>query len=625
MCYNNNDLLVWRSTDWYEVFVMERTGMYEFGNELLTILLQDHSSDKNIIWATANYEYLGIGYQPDSPITADAVAGENGGVIKPRTEKTKTEQTGRARSKAEVFTPSWICNKQNNLVDNAWVGKENIFNREIGNSWETTTQHIQFPTPSGKTWKDYVLDVRLEISCGEAPYLVSRFDAVSGEKISLERRIGLLDRKMRVVDENTTTYKEWKEWAVKAYQSIYGYDWQGDNVFLARKNLLYTFIDYFTDRFHKEPETDLLFEIAEIISWNIWQMDGLSNKIPVLCENKSCVIKNWVSEKTIAFEDARFFDAVVGNPPYQIMDGGNKSSATPIYNHFVSVSKKLGAQYISMIMPAKWYTGGKGLDAFRNEMLNDRHISKLVDYTDSLDCFQNVDVAGGVCFFLRDESYFGDCECFNIIKGRRTFAKKPLNTHDIFIRYPVADGVIAKVSNQGEDSLQTMVTSRKPFGLPTNCKPENSGDLSLRYNGGIGKFHSDKVPSGKEMISDWKVIVSYLTAEHAGQPDKNGQFRILSTMEVLPPQSICTETYLVAGCFQSEKEAENYDAYLKTKFVRFLIGQVALSQHITKNCFRFVPKQDFSVNWTDEKLYEKYGLSDEEVSFIESIIKPARG
>lgn len=604
---------------------MERTDMYELEKELLTILLKDHSSNKNIIWATANYEYLGIGYQPDSPITVDAVAGKNGGVIKPRTKKTKAEQTGRARSKAEVFTPSWICNKQNNLVDNAWFGTENVFNREIGNNWETTTQHIQFPTPSGRSWEDYVLDVRLEVSCGEAPYLVSRFDAVSGEKISIERRIGLLDRKMRVVDENTTTFEEWKEWAVKAYQCIYGYDWQGDNVFLARKNLLFTFVDYFTKRFHKEPEFDLLCEIAEIISWNVWQMDGLNNTIPVLCENKSCVIKNWALEKTIAFKNASFFNAVVGNPPYQTMDGGHKSSATPIYNRFVSASKCLGAQYISMIMPAKWYTGGKGLDAFRFEMLNDCHISKLVDYTDSLDCFQNVDVAGGVCFFLRDESYFGDCECFNIIKGRRTFAKKPLNTHDVFIRYPVADGVIAKVSNYGEDSLQTMVTSRKPFGLPTSCKPEVSGDLLLRYNGGIGKFNSDKVHSGKDMINDWKVIVSYLSAEHAGQPDKNGQFRILSTMEVLPPKSICTETYLVAGCFQNEKEAENYDAYLKTKFVRFLIGQVALSQHITRSCFRFVPKQDFSVKWTDEKLYEKYGLTDEEVCFIESIIKPARG
>ena len=315
------------------------------------------------------------------------------------------------------------------------------------------------------------------------------------------------------------------------------------------------------------------------------------------------------------------FDVVVGNPPYQINDGGNKASASPIYNHFVGVGKTLGSHYVSMIIPAKWYSGGKGLDTFRTEMLNDPHISKLIDYTNSLDCFPNVDIAGGVCYFLRDVEHSGECVYTNSIDGNSTTTIKPLNKYDILIRYPMADSIIAKVLAHKEDTLDKIVTARKPFGLATSVKPQSTGELTLRYNGGTGLYPREKISVGKQMIDKWKVIISYLTAEHAGQPDKNGQFRVLSTMEVLPPKAICTETYLVAGVFDTNNKAKNYALYLKTRFVRFLIGQVAVSQHITKRCFRFVPIQDFSEEWTDTRLYKKYGLTKEEISFIELIIK----
>ena len=342
----------------------------------------------------------------------------------------------------------------------------------------------------------------------------------------------------------------------------------------------------------------------------------------LLLQNKAFKTIAITDELAAEGDEKVHFDVVIGNPPYQVMDGGNKASASPIYNHFVKIAKNMNARYISMIMPAKWYSGGKGLDLFRADMLNDNHICKLVDYTNSIDCFPNVDIAGGVCYFLRDTSYTGDCEYSNTLNGKSTTITRPLNKHDILIRYPMADNIISKVVQLGENTLQSRVTTRKPFGLATNCKPEETGDLSLRYNGGIGRYHRDKIKTGKEMIDEWKVIISYLTAEHAGQPDKNGKFRVLSTIEILPPMSICTETYLVAGSFKTEQEAKNYEAYLKTNFVRFLIGQVAVSQHITKNCFRFVPEQDYTTNWTDEALYRKYGLGEEEISFIESIIKP---
>ena len=258
--------------------------IYHLDNELLTILLRDRSSGKNIIWATDNYSYRGCGYQSYDYITVESITGYRGRIIKPRTEKSKKEQTDRIRDKAEVFTPSWICNKQNNLVDNAWFGTDFVFNTEIDKTWAATTEPIVFPTATGKTWQDYINDVRLEITCGEAPYLVSRYDTVTGYMIEISQRIGLLDRKLRVVSENTNTEEEWLKWAIKAYQNIYGYDWQGDNVLLARENLLFTFIDYYKVKFDKDPEIAILKKIADILSWNIWQMDGLKFVIPDTCK-----------------------------------------------------------------------------------------------------------------------------------------------------------------------------------------------------------------------------------------------------------------------------------------------------------------------------------------------------
>ena len=249
--------------------------------KILRILLKDKTTRQNIIWATDDYVSLGEQYASDQQITVKSITGSNGNVIRPRIEKSKDEQTSRVRNKAEVFTPSWVCNKQNNLVDAAWFGRENVFNTETENGWVHTTEKITFP--EGKTWQDYVSANRLEISCGEAPYLVSRYDTVTGEPISVERRIGLLDRKLRVVCENCDSEQEWVAWAKKAVQSVYGYDWQGDNVLLARENLLYTFADYYEYKFTVPAIPPYLAEIAKILAWNIWQMDGIKFVVPNSC------------------------------------------------------------------------------------------------------------------------------------------------------------------------------------------------------------------------------------------------------------------------------------------------------------------------------------------------------
>ncbi len=260
--------------------------IYQLSDRLLDILLKDRSSGKNIIWATDHYAERGYGYGFSDEIKAVLITGRNGNVIKPRTEKSKKEIQSRIKDKAEVFTPSWVCNAQNNLIDTAWFGEESPFNREQEKGWESKGEAIKFPTKEGKTWEDYVVANRLEISCGEAPYLVSRYDTVTGEAIALKERIGLLDRKMRVVGENTKDEAEWYAWAKKAIQSIYGYDWQGDNVLLARENILYTFEDYYNAKFERVPTIEQLEEVAEIISWNIWQMDGLKFVIPNSCQKR---------------------------------------------------------------------------------------------------------------------------------------------------------------------------------------------------------------------------------------------------------------------------------------------------------------------------------------------------
>ena len=316
------------------------------------------------------------------------------------------------------------------------------------------------------------------------------------------------------------------------------------------------------------------------------------------------------------------FDVIIGNPPYQLSDGGAKASAKPIYQLFVQQAKKLNPKYLTMVIPSRWFSGGKGLDEFRASMLEDTRVRKLVDYTNSTDCFPGVDIAGGICYFLWDRDHPGSCEVSNIYNGSTQTSIRMMNEFGTFIRYSEASDIVKKVLSAKEQTMDKWVSSRKPFGLSTSVEPTSSGDISLRYNKGFGKFQSSLLTSGKELLSKWKVIVSYVSYDHAGQPDKDGMRKVMSVIEILPPNTACTETYLVAGAFNNETEANNLRIYLCTKFVRFLVGLVAVSQHITKSSFSFVPTQDFSKPWTDAELYSKYRLSDDEIAFIESMIKP---
>lgn len=251
--------------------------------KLLEILLFDRTTRKNILWATEDYSSNGSEFGEFCEIKPELVTGQYAALIQPRVTKSQNARLGRTRDKAEVFTPSWICNRQNNLVDSQWFGRNNVFNVETGESWTATSGPISFDGMA-KGWQKYVDAQRLEISCGEAPYLVSRYDTVTGEKIPLDQRIGLLDRKMRIVRENTDTETSWMTWAQRAFESVYGFEYQGDSLLLARENLLCSYIEYYHERFQRMPDIPLLCRIARIISWNIWQMDGLKYVVPGSCK-----------------------------------------------------------------------------------------------------------------------------------------------------------------------------------------------------------------------------------------------------------------------------------------------------------------------------------------------------
>lgn len=275
-----------------------------------------------------------------------------------------------------------------------------------------------------------------------------------------------------------------------------------------------------------------------------------------------------------------------------------------------------------MIIPSRWFGGGKGLDEFRAEMLKDNRIRKIVDFEDSSEVFPGVSVAGGISYFLWDRDYQGPCEIVNMHGGLETSAKRTLDEFDVFIRHSQAVPIIRKATGKNERRMQEQVSSYKPFGLRTYVKPQKSGDIKLYWQRGVGPYRRKDITAGIEMIDRWKVIASRSGHEHAGNPGTDGTRRVLARTDVLPPGTVCTETYLVIGHYSTEKEARNLLAYMKSRFFRFLMSLFMYSHGITRDTFAFIPILNMTKEWTDEKLYKRYGLTEDEIAFIESKIRP---
>lgn len=316
------------------------------------------------------------------------------------------------------------------------------------------------------------------------------------------------------------------------------------------------------------------------------------------------------------------FDVIIGNPPYQLSDGGNNASAIPIYQKFVQQAKKLKPRYLAMITPSRWFSGGRGLDTYRQEMLADRRLKKLVDFEDAGECFPGVDMSGGVSYFLWARDYEGKCNVVNKHNDTEVSANRFLDKYDILVRDNESVAIVDKVVALANGSfISSTVSSQKPFGLRTFAKPTGRGDLVLKWRDGKGPIERKDITAGQDMIDKYKVIVSRVVYEHAGGTDAQGLRRVLSVLDTLSPKEVCTETYIVVRSFNTKAEAINCRNYLALKLPRFLIAQVANAQMVNKKSFQFVPDVDFTKSWRESDLYEKYGLSQEEREYVESSIK----
>ncbi len=326
------------------------------------------------------------------------------------------------------------------------------------------------------------------------------------------------------------------------------------------------------------------------------------------------------------------FDVIIGNPPYQLSDGGglqtdsSSGSAIPQYHKFVIQAQKLSPRYLIMIIPARWYAGGRNLDEFRDMMLKDYRLEKIVDYSDSRDCFPGVDIAGGVCYFLWNrEKQKKTCDIVNVTQQQSDEMSRMLNQYPVFIRSNKSIHIIDKIRSHKEKTFDNIVYSSKPFGFRSFYKGKEkafANSVVLFGSSGLSFVDRADVTVNSDLIDEWKVIVSKTSAEHAGQADKDGRKKILSRVEILEPGVVCSESYLLVATFEDKRSCENLVAYLKTEFCRFMLSLVVITQNMSKASFQFLPIQDFSHPWTDEMLYKKYGLEQKEIDFIESMIRP---
>ncbi len=698
---------------------VQETALAELDKNILLILLKDRSTGKNILWATDDYKELGIGFAADDEITLPAITGAHGNLIKPRALKSKEEQGARTRNMAEVFTPLWICNKQNNLADNAWFGRENVFNTENGTDWQVTEGKIAFPSEDGADgWIAYIGSKRLEITCGEAPYLASRYDTMTGEIVPLEKRIGLLDRKLRVINERTRNLKDrerakkrWLELATLAVRSIYGFEWAGDNILLARENLLFTVADYYAAKFGDALDMEMLEHFAEIISWNIWQMDGLKAVVPNSCHDYKkerqavspnlflakdfsdrtlkrsvspcdvdederqkcqgclkdnielhngvyCRIKNWSTGKILQFKDMLDgegsegvmskdfkFDVVIGNPPYQDRTiGENRTYQPPVYHLFLDEAYKLSDK-VMMIHPARFlFNAGSTPKEWNQKMLHDKHFSIVMYEADCSKIFPNTEIKGGIVISYHDNTKdFGEIDVFTIYPELNALMKKVVNRSDFSSISEIISGrsmyrftkkmhdevpnAAQKLSKGHENDLTSNVFEK----LPDVMTESLYDDIREHYRI-LGRINNERAYRfvKKEYIVDNKYIPKYKLF----MPQSSGNGGLGETMApsvVGLPGEATTDTFLSVGLFDTEIEAENLYKYIKCKFTRALLSILKITQANTSQKWLKVPLQDFTpasdIDWSksiheiDLQLYKKYGLSDEEINFIETLVK----
>lgn len=603
--------------------------------EVLETLLRDHTTGKNIFWATHDYEALGSEYDYHSEILPELITGEHGMVIRPRVLKSKEQQSDRVKDMAEVFTPSWVVKK---MVDDVDIDINTLC---------------------------------LEITCGEAPFLVSRYDATTGEPIAINERIGILDRKLRMVNYQQLSDEEWLALVRQTFQSTYGYEWQGDNLLLARENLLYTFIDHYEVRFASKPDITLLHEYAEIISWNLWQMDGLTYRIP---REKSedqpqvqlsffdeapaeapaplCKIMDWQKGKAIKVNDIKKrqtknqdimkFDVIIGNPPYQEEVEG--TSNPPIYNFFMDESYK-NAQIVELITPARWlFDAGKTPKEWNRKMLSNSHLKVLTYERDSSKIFSNTDIKGGVAItYFNSSKSISPIGRFIIYDEMRSVKEKVqpfIDTNLSSWIYAPESYKFTKLMHDEHIDVEDKMSAGHKYDVTTNVL-DKLKDLV---------FFEEKPNDGQEYVriiglENSKRAYRWIRSSYINPPDNFDYYKVilpksngsgafgetLSSPFVGEKKTGHTQTFISVGQLETKIEAENLLKYLKTKFCRALLSILKVTQDNKRATWAFVPLQDFTsssdINWNksiaeiDDQLFDKYGLDEPERIFIRTKVK----
>lgn len=371
---------------------------------------------------------------------------------------------------------------------------------------------------------------------------------------------------------------------------------------------------------------------------NVKRIDDLTSLVMVYKRKLIRMLSDGKNFWNVNNNEQMKFDAIIGNPPYQVNIGEQKDNyGIPLYNQFVEIAREIKPNYISMIMPSRWFTGGRGLDNFRRTMLADRRMRSIVDYVDSKDLFPTVDISGGVNYFLWDARHKNECKFTNTLHGESNTCERKLNQFPIFVRNNEALSFINKVLDKCSVTLNTQVSGQTPFGFVSTFRgsadpTQDATAVELKSSGATSYVARNEVKKNPQWINKFKVVFSKATCEHAGTPDRNGKFRVLSAMTILPPSTVCTQSYLVGGVYDTENEARNFMAYLSTKFARYLMLQTITSQDLSPEKFMFVPVENFcndsDIEWTpydipniDRQLFAKYGISEEEKAAAENTIK----
>ena len=554
-----------------------------YPTRILETLLQDYTTGRNIIWADNEDEALGEGYMGDDEITVEKITGLSSGVIKLRIAKEQEHQSKRTKSRAEVFTPSWLCNQMNNDIDAVWFSRRDVFNIEDNRSWRTNQKLITFPKKRGYGWHAYIKSPRLEITCGEAPFVCSRYDTVTGETLPVNKRIGFLDRKLRIVSEKTKSRREWVRWALCALKASYGFEYQGDNLLLARINVFETFCEHLYERWGVGVSDEEIDQVAWIVSWNFWQMNGLTcavptNKMNTIAQSTFtgyeepapkpmqptlfdfldeppfeeaaeetkdeesnetvplCVIYDWQKNEPFEFAsmkgkacpmDKKFY-AVIGNPPYQeeFNDEGNKTYAKPVYNDFMDAAEEV-SERVELITPARFlFSAGSTPKAWNAKKLADSHFTVLQYEADASRVFPNTDIKGGVAVSLRDST--------------RLFG--PIGT---YIPYENLRSIHEKVTqSEGFQSLESIAYSRTAYRLTDAMHKDNPYAQMRQSNGHLYDmstniisllpeiFHEEKPDDGHEYIRilglvKMKRIYRYIRRDYVNEPENLLKWKVL--------------------------------------------------------------------------------------------------